>query len=140
MPNHSRLNVDLETSKHHECLNSTTMTSLPYAQEEIISLKEALMVWLLEIGAFNGIFSYIPKHFEQTLDSIKNGTLLIKLVSVIFREELKGIHRKPLSYTNYVSNVRRVLDFLKKEKLMSTKFLWKVNDVVEGKESAIVGL
>jgi hypothetical protein len=118
-------------------VNSSTLNSLPYSQDELFQLKDCIMVWLLDLGVFSGLFNFVPNQFEQILDSLKNGTIFIKLITIIFGSELKGIHRKPLSYSNFVNNIRRVLDFLKKEKKMSTKFLWRVNDIVEGKELVI---
>ena len=121
-------------------VNSTTLNSLPYSSDEILTLKNSTITWLLQIGVFNGLLNFIPTSIEEIMDFLKNGTIFIKLCNVVFKTELKGIHRKPISYPNFVNNIRRVQDLQKKEKRMGHKFLWKVKDIVEGNELVILGL
>lgn len=74
------------------------------------------------------------------MENVKNGTILVKLCKAIFGIDIPGTHQNPSSYANFVSNISRCLDFLKKQPRMSKKFLWKVREIVDGNEMVILGV
>lgn len=119
--------------------NSETQLTLPYSKNEILTLQNSILNWLNHIRVLNGLLDFIPTNFLEIINKLKDGTILIKICSTIFREELKGIHRKPLGISNCMNNVTKVLEFLKKQKNMSKKFLYHPNDIVEGKDQIILG-
>lgn len=145
---------DLEDLGNRQLMqvNSCSINNFqPYSLEEIEVLKESIMLWVskylndyLVIGSMypsdNVPMYYMPTKFEEIIDFCKNGTLLIKLCNNIFHVDIKGIHRRPVSYSNFVHNVRKVLDFLKNQPAMSKKFVWKVKEIVDGNELVILGL
>ena len=71
---------------------------------------------------------------------ISNGNILCELVSIIFNVKLPGIFKDPRTETTCISNIRKALEILRKQRKMSQKFTWAEKELYEGKIQVAMGL
>ena len=113
--------------------------TLPYTPKELVALEASLLSWIHGCGVLKG-YKHAPSSIIEIQDDLKNGVIFCKLVQFIFNKHLPGIFNDPRTETTKVSNLRKALDTLKKEKSMSQKYTWSEKEIVKGNKEHILGL
>lgn len=113
--------------------------TLPYTSKELIALESSLLNWIYKCGAIKN-YKKQPTSFLEIEDDLMNGTIYCKLVEFIFGAKLKGIFKDPRTESTKVSNLRKALEVLKKEKSMSQKYTWSEREISKGNRECMIGL
>lgn len=133
------LKLKKEKTKKEITMSKVEMThaGLPYNTQEIIQLCEATFEWLKEIEVFQ---DDVPSDFEEVIDKMSGGVFLVRLIEIVLGRDISGIHLQPKARPHMLHNIRKGLDELKKEKRMSRKFIWKVDEIADKDFESCLGL
>jgi len=111
----------------------------PYSKADFERLENSLLEWLSSLGVFIELPS-IPTDFKELIVHMKNGVILCELTVIVTKQKIPTIYKKAQSENHCLSNIRKALDVLRSQKMMSQKYLWKEKEIYSGDRYIIVGL
>ncbi|CAI2358904.1 unnamed protein product [Moneuplotes crassus] len=126
---------DILPREHLAYLENT----LPYLPKELVALEASLLNWIHSCGALKS-YKVPPTSLLEIEEDLKNGTLYCRLVQFIFNIKLPGVFADPKSESTKISNLRKALEVLKKEKSMSQKYTWSEREISKGSREHMIGL
>ena len=92
--------------------------------------------WLRELG----MPAPASRLDAEWLPEWRDGLRLCELVEVLERRQLAGVTRTPRSSASFRHNIEKALDALRHKPGMAADWLYCTNQVLQGRQSAIVGL
>ena len=96
--------------------------NLGYNDQEVKQLEQSIIAWLKSLGIVRQVNS-----IQSIIDieaNIKNGTLLCKLVSLLFSCSILGVNENPRTKASELSNIRKALEVLRKQQSMPQRYVY----------------
>jgi hypothetical protein len=112
-----------------------------YPPEQMRLLEQSLLFWLRTLGmlpATDGMSPHQALAYVET--GVRNGTLLCDLVSFVVGERIIGVSRAPKVAATCLANINRALEQLRKRKGMTSEFLWRDQEILDGDKNIMLGL
>ncbi len=136
-----------------------------YSAEELLMLERSLLSWMWQLGVFEetamakssvgggGIrigaaatprtrHGGVPRDLVEISDSVKNGTLLCRVVGAMQHRPVTGWFRRPTSDKLRRSNIEKGMAVLRVRKDMCQRYLWDetVDRMLEGDRVSVLAL
>lgn len=111
-----------------ECKRSCSFEEYPAPA----SLRATIMGWLTEKNLR-------IKHYHQVEAGVKTGLLVFELVSGLIGKDLKAVHEQPQYQFQCEANLNKAIQYLNEHTGQASKYTWKVNKLVAGDESVVLG-
>ena len=101
--------------------------------DECPSLQASIVQWLGE--KFPKL-----KNYYQVESAVKTGLLIVEILGKVTGKELKAIHEQPQYQFQCEANLVKAMQYLNEYTGQTSKYTWKINKLVAGEETTVLGL
>lgn len=123
-------------NSQHQNINKKNNTNND--SNTIKTLEKSLLYWLGTLGVFSNDKPW-PKYLKQIEEQFKNGTILCDIIEITEGKKTY-CHRNPKINGSKLSNINKALTILRQNTKISTKYLWKEKEILNGNMNIIIGL